>query len=204
MNHNRIKRISHRLSWALRHGARELGLDMDAAGWVFLSELLPKLQVAEAAVMEVVEHNNKSRFEVGDGRIRASQGHSRDGMPVTLEALEDSWALHHGDDSVWHGTNLTALDGIASDGIHAGRRTHVHLAAVLDSHVGKRANVAVMLEVSVERLRGEGLEVFVSPNGVVLARRVPTPCIVGLCALTRAARSQEQRLRARFQPVRSP
>jgi putative RNA 2'-phosphotransferase len=44
--------------------------------------------------------------------------------------------------------------------------------------VGKRAQVDVLLEVSVARLRDHGLTVWRSPNGVLLVRRVPPDCIV--------------------------
>jgi putative RNA 2'-phosphotransferase len=196
-------KLSHRLSWALRHGAGELGLAMDAAGWVAIDELLAHLSIGRADLDDVVAHNNKSRFQVEGARVRAAQGHSRANMPVTCEALEASWSRFDGAESVWHGTNLGALAGIAAEGILPGGRTHVHLAAELDSRVGKRARVDVMLEVSVAELRARGLDVFVSPNGVVLARSVPAACIAGIVAITRAARDREASLRQSL-PFRNP
>jgi putative RNA 2'-phosphotransferase len=50
----------------------------------------------------------------------------------------------------------------------------------------------------VERVRAAGLKVWESPNGVVLARRVPATAIVALDALTRRAETQKARLRALF------
>jgi len=119
-------------------------------------------------------------------------------MPVTLEALEASWREVTDEASIWHGTNLDALVGIAKEGILPGARTHVHLAEEVDSKVGKRAQVAVLLEVSTARLREEGLKVFQSPNGVLLVRRVPSRAIVDLKAVTKKAREEEARLRAMF------
>src|SRR5690606_28115742 len=110
--------------------------------------------------------NNKSRYDIDGDYIRAAQGHSLEGMPVTQQALEASWSVYDGPDSLWHGTNTGALVGIGSEGILPGKRSHVHLAKEIDSRVGKRANVAVMLEVSASRLRGQGQELFVSSNGV--------------------------------------
>lgn len=191
MNDKRIKKLSHRMSYILRHGAGELGLPMDPAGWVLVTDLLHHLRGDLAELEEVVERNNKARFEVDGEHIRASQGHSLEGMPVTLKALERSWDVYPGDGVVWHGTNLQALAAIVEEGIHAGRRSHVHLAEAVDSTVGKRANVAIMLEVSVPELRRRGYELFVSANGVVLARYVPPSCIVDLRAMTRRTRDQE-------------
>ncbi|MEL6180109.1 MAG: RNA 2'-phosphotransferase, partial [Myxococcota bacterium] len=148
------------------------------------------------ALDRAVEYNNKSRFQVREGLIRASQGHSLETMPVTREALEASWSLYHGDGVVWHGTHPEALEGIAqSHVIHSGSRTHVHLAATLHNKVGKRAGVHVMLGADVTKLRAHGLEVFESPNGVVLVRQVPLSCITALETMTRRAKRDEIRLR---------
>ncbi len=195
MNDKRIKKLSHRMSYVLRHGAGKLGVPMDPAGWVLVVDLLHHVRADLAELSAVVEGNNKARFEVDGEHIRASQGHSLDGMPVTLKALERSWDRYEGHDVVWHGTNLQALGAILEEGIVAGRRSHVHLAAELDSTVGKRANVAVMLAISAAELRGRGYELFVSSNGVILTRYVPPSCIVDLRAMTRRTRDQEAHLR---------
>jgi putative RNA 2'-phosphotransferase len=198
MHPKEMTKLSHALSALLRHGAGERGLPMDAAGWAPIDAVLAAVRTTRERLDAVVRDNNKSRLEVADGRIRACQGHSLAGMPVTLEALEASWTLDLRDEPVWHGTHLSAVAPIAREGIHAGERTHVHLAAETDSTVGKRANVDVMLRVDPARLRAEGIGLYRSGNGVLLARRVPATCITGLRAETRAARAEEDRLRGLF------
>jgi putative RNA 2'-phosphotransferase len=173
---------------------------MDAAGWADIGEVLRALRMTRDTLEATVEGNDKARFEVRGKRIRACQGHSLRGMPVTREALEGSWEPFGEEGPVWHGTRIAALAGIAREGILPGDRTHVHLAEALDSTVGKRANVDVMLEVSPPRLHAAGLDLFVSPNGVLLAREVPPSAIVGLRAMTERARRQEPVLRAMFGP----
>lgn len=192
------KRASQRLSWALRHGARELGLAMDAAGWVSVGELRRALSLGEEQLARVIAGNNKARFEQRGETLRAAQGHSLAGTPVTLEALEASWITYDGAGPVWHGTSLEVLEPIDREGLLPGERTHVHLAAAVDSAVGKRAGVDVLLAVDPARLRAEGLGLFVSGNGVVLARRVPRGALVGVRALTRRARAQSATWEARF------
>jgi putative RNA 2'-phosphotransferase len=196
MGGGRRDKLGHRLSWALRHGAGEIGLPMDAAGWVAIEALLRELSIRREDLDRVVAENAKSRYQVDGERIRAAQGHSRANMPVTHEALEASWSRYDGGDSLWHGTHVDAVASIAEAGILPGARTHVHLAARLDSPVGKRARVDVMIEVSAAKLRREGREVFVSPNGVVLAREVPAVCLVGLLGITRAGKAREVDLAA--------
>jgi len=191
-----IRRKSKYLSWLLRHGARETGLTMDAAGWAPVIEVLATARMSRATLEAVVRDNNKNRLQLDGGRVRASQGHSLDGTPVTLDALEASWDVWAGRGPLWHGTRIEVIESIARTGVRAQSRTHVHLADALDSTVGKRANIAVMLQIDPAALRAAGQEVYVSPNGVVLVRMVPPSCIVGLRAMTRRAKQQQPALRA--------
>ncbi|MCB9549660.1 MAG: RNA 2'-phosphotransferase [Myxococcales bacterium] len=173
------------LSRWLRHGAE--GLDMDAAGFVPIATVLARLGIDRPALDALVAANNKQRLQIVGDRIRCCQGHSLAGMPVTREALEASWAPFTGAGPVWHGTSLDALPGIDAAGLLPQRRTHVHLAAALESRVGKRAHVAVMLAVDPAALAARGLGLWVAPNGVLLAREVPRACITGARAMTRRA-----------------
>jgi putative RNA 2'-phosphotransferase len=198
MSKHEGNRGSHKLSWLLRHGADEAGLDMDAAGWASVDDVLRLARMSRAALESVVVENNKARFEVRGGRIRACQGHSVRGMPVTQDALEASWERFPGEGPVWHGTRIAAVASIAREGILPGERTHVHLAEAVDSTVGKRANVDVMLEVSPARLASSGIGLFVSPNGVILARLVPPSAITGLRPMNDRARPKVDSLRALF------
>jgi len=179
---------SKKLSWILRHGANEIGLAMDTAGWARVDDVLRHARMTRVAFDEVVRSNNKSRLEVQGDRVRAVQGHSLDGTPVTLEGLESSWRAFEGKGPVFHGTNFDALAGIDREGILNVSRTHVHLAEAVDSRVGKRATVDVLLEVDCARMREEGVGLFVSPNGVVLCRHVPRRAIVAMVPMTRRAR----------------
>jgi putative RNA 2'-phosphotransferase len=168
---------SKAVSWLLRHGAPSVGVAMDAAGWVAVADVLRHLKLSPAELEQIVAENNKTRFEVRGDQIRASQGHSTE-TPVTREALEASWTPYTGDGPLYHGTTRAAVPSILAQGILPQARTHVHLAAAPDSRVGKRANVEVLLEVNVACLRGAGLGVWQSANGVLLARLVPPSCVV--------------------------
>ncbi len=190
-----IKKLSHAMSSILRHRAGAAGLAMDPAGWVAITDLCRQMNVSRGALAEVVATNNKSRFQIDGERIRASQGHSLEGMPVTQDALEASWSRWDGVGSIWHGTKAEVIESIARGGILRGGRTHVHLAETTESRVGKRANVAVLLEVSPSRLRDAGHEIFRSPNGVILTRHVPPSCIIDIITLTRRSKQQAEALR---------
>ena len=189
---------SKKLSWLLRHGAREAGVALDPEGWAILDEVLRTLSLNEGTVLRAVASNEKKRFELDTlrRRIRASQGHS-EGL-VKSESIESTWARFEGQSLLFHGTQRAHLEQIAKEGLVAMSRTHVHLAASKDAVVGKRANVDVLLAIDPLKVRAEGEALFVSPNGVILARRIPASAIVGLDAMTRASRAEEAALRALF------
>ncbi|TDW66288.1 RNA 2'-phosphotransferase [Kribbella pratensis] len=168
-----MSRDSRAISRLLRHTAGERGLTMSADGWAAIDDVLRELAMDRAALDKAVEENDKQRLQVDGDRIRACQGHSLEGMPVTREALENSWERVHPDQLLWHGTTRAALTAIRREGLRAGRRTHVHLAPSKDSPVGRRARVEVLLGVD-----SGNLAVFRAPNGVLLTREVPVDAIV--------------------------
>lgn len=173
---------SRQLSWLLRHGAGEAGLTMDEAGWARVSDVLRISGLTPERLNVAVETNDKGRlqFDPTGGQIRACQGHSLEGMPVTRKALEASWEAIIPAAPLWHGTSIAALAGIVAAGIVPSARTHVHLAESPTSKVGKRARVDVLIEVSPASLADSGLGIFRAPNGVVLVRYVPVPAIVAV------------------------
>lgn len=188
-----LVRKSKKLSWLLRHGANEAGVEIDASGWVKVSDALRVTSISRDDLDTVIEENNKKRFELDEHgtRIRARQGHSLD------IDLEKDWTVFEGTESIWHGTHLGALQTIAREGLKPMTRTHVHLAEKTDSVVGKRANVDVLLEVDPEVVRKTN-PIYQSANGVLLAKVVPPEAITGLRAQTRRAREQEAHLKGLF------
>lgn len=202
MTRENLIQKSKRLSWLLRHGAPSVGLAMDAAGWVEVAEVRRELRFSESDLADVVGQNDKRRFEMADGRIRACQGHSAQAVAsddgVSLAALEASWEPYEAAGSVWHGTHVAAAEAIAREGIVPQARTHVHLAPTPTSKVGKRHAVAVLLEVATAKVREHGIALYRSPNGVILARRIPAACIVGVQGCSRDGEAQVRRLRQAF------
>lgn len=75
--------LSKKLSFILRHGANELGINMSSDGYVFVDEMCSKgsINVPFSTIEKVVLNNDKKRFQLikaEDDRwkIRASQGHT--------------------------------------------------------------------------------------------------------------------------------
>ncbi|MEM6925968.1 MAG: tRNA 2'-phosphotransferase [Myxococcota bacterium] len=197
--------MSRKLSWLLRHGAHEVGLSMDAAGWATVDDVLRHVRATRRALETVVRTNDKGRYQLVGARIRACQGHSTSGTPVTADALEASWERVSRDRLLYHGTSPDSVAVIAQSGaLRPMARTHVHLADTPDAKVGKRANVGVLLVVAPQRLEAAGHRVFRSPNGVLLVREVPWDCVVDLVAVSRRARAAHEALRRQLIHDASP
>ncbi|XP_016130212.1 tRNA 2'-phosphotransferase 1 isoform X2 [Sinocyclocheilus grahami] len=157
---SRDVRLSKSLSYALRHGANKMGLQMNSDGFVFVEELLAHQQFRSFSledVERVVATNDKQRFKLcnhpEDGRlqIRANQGHSVKVTDLELRAV----ALDDPDypREAVHGSYMKHWPSIRSQGISRMNRTHIHLAPGLPGEGG---------------VISDGIQFFWSENGVLL------------------------------------
>lgn len=167
-----LVRTSRFLSLVLRHRPQVIGIELDDAGWVDIDELLAALAragrpVELAELTAVVELNDKQRFVMRDGRIRASQGHSVD-VELGLDPLEPPQLL-------FHGTADRHLDSIRASGLRPRRRRHVHLSPDAETarSVGARHGRPVILRVRAGAMYAAGHVFHCSENGVWLTAAVP-------------------------------
>nr|WP_275587121.1 RNA 2'-phosphotransferase [Micromonospora terminaliae] len=166
-------RVSKRMSLALRHRPDRFHLTLDRAGWVPVADLLAALRITRADLEAVVAGNDKQRFAVERGpdgvdRIRASQGHS---VPVDL-----GLAPAAPPDRLFHGTSENALPAIRAEGLHRGRRHHVHLSPDVETahRVGtRRGGAVVILTIDAGAMSADGYAFYRSANGVWLTDTVP-------------------------------
>jgi putative RNA 2'-phosphotransferase len=174
MNRERAVRISKLLSFGLRHEPAALGLVLDAAGWVAVSDVLSAVAtrgepLSSEELEEIVRTSDKKRFALSpDGtRIRANQGHSVV-VDLGLPPRDPPPRLYHG-------TVARFLDGIRRSGLVRGSRTHVHLSAdeATARVVGARRGAPVILGVRAGEMHRDGHVFRVAENGVWLAEHVP-------------------------------
>jgi len=164
---------SKRLARALRHDPEGAGLVLDVHGWVPVADVLLALELSRERLDAVVAGNEKQRFAVVRGedgveRIRASQGHS---IPIDLglPAVEPPAVLYHG-------TPVENLASILAEGLHRGRRHHVHLSVdTRTAHIvgRRRRRSEVVLIVDASAMAAAGHIFYRSANGVWLTERVP-------------------------------
>ena len=184
------KRLSKKLSWALRHGLDKLRLTPRPDGYVALSSLLrvyrvPGLDVR--AVREIVASCPKRRFALltesnGDDDdvetlyIRANQGHSSGRASIDPSKLLTP--ILDPDDAppiCVHGTTRAAWRAIrTSGGLSPMTRDHIHFATGLPSSKesgvisGARSSSEVFVYVDVAAAVRAGVPFYRSANGVIL------------------------------------
>ena len=165
-------RISKFLSLVLRHKPETIGLALDSQGWVEVDELLRAANAHGRSITReqfdaAVATNDKKRFVVVDGRVRASQGHSLK-VELDLEPLTPPEVLYHG-------TATRFLESILEQGLKSMSRQHVHLSAEHSTAVtvGRRHGKAVVLQVLSAKMAADGFLFYRSLNGVWLTERVP-------------------------------
>ncbi|MGA4988445.1 RNA 2'-phosphotransferase [Nonomuraea bangladeshensis] len=168
----RLVRVSKFLARHLRHDPGRIGLILDPAGWVPVEELLSAaaahgFPITPAELARVVETDDKRRYVIEDGRIRASQGHS---VPVDLglPPAEPPEVLYHG-------TVGRFLSAIRREGLRPMGRHHVHLSPDRDTavRVGARRGAPVVLVVRAGAMHADGHVFHLSANGVWLTGHVP-------------------------------
>ncbi|HEY9438717.1 MAG TPA: RNA 2'-phosphotransferase [Streptomyces sp.] len=172
MDEQRTVKVSKYLSKHLRHRPERIGITLDPHGWVPVGELLRAANehgfaVTRAELDHAVATNDKQRFQVEDGRIRASQGHT---VAVDLGLPPATPPAY-----LYHGTVARVLDVIRAEGLRPMARHHVHLSADRETatRVGARRGRPVVLAVDAAAMHEAGHVFRVSANGVWLADAVP-------------------------------
>jgi putative RNA 2'-phosphotransferase len=166
------ERVSRFLSYLLRHRPKEYPLPLDAYGFApweaVIDTVLERFQEAtEEQIRAVVTGSDKKRFELKEGKIRATYGHS---FPVNLglEPVEPPPCLYYG-------TARDLAQSILHSGLKPRDRQYVHLSPLLDEAiaVGKRRDpVPAIVMVDARAAHAEGVRFFAS-GPLFLVENVP-------------------------------
>ena len=157
------------LSLILRHKPEEIGISLDKNGWANVKELLQKAKMSMEDLEEIVETNNKKRFEFNDlgTKIRASQGHSID-VDLGDESKEPPEILYHG-------TATKNLDSIFKEGLKRMNRHAVHLSHDIETAkaVGMRHGKPIIIHVMAKKMYDKGFKFYLTKNNVWYTEEVP-------------------------------
>lgn len=164
-----LQRQSKFLSKILRHDPGSVGIVLSDKGWANVSDILKILKIKKTELDEIVETNDKKRFEFDQHqqRIRARQGHSIE-VDVELQPFIPSGFLYHG-------TAHRFLGSIMDLGLTKQSRNHVHLSDNLETatNVGKRHGSPVVLKIDAVQMNNDGFTFYKSNNNVYLTDSVP-------------------------------
>jgi len=168
-----LQRQSKFLSKILRHDPQSVGIVLSDKGWANVSDILKVLKIKKIELDEIVETNDKKRFEFDQHqlRIRARQGHSIE-VDVELQSFIPT-------DYLYHGTASRFLDSIMKHGLEKQSRNHVHMSDNIQTatNVGSRHGSPVILQIDAVQMHKDGLDFYKSNNGVYLTDNVPTKYI---------------------------
>lgn len=166
------ERISRFLSFLLRHQPREYPLSFDRQGFVAWGDLVYLARerfadVTEEEIRRVVEESDKQRFELKEGKVRATYGHS---FPVDLglEAAEPPAELYIG-------AARDLAQSILRGGLKPRDRRYVHLSASLEEAqaVGQRRDPSpAIIVVDARTAHAEGIR-FYHSGPLFLVENVP-------------------------------
>lgn len=173
----RLIKTSKFLSFVLRHKPERIGIILDGAGWVGVDELLDACKrhekpISHEELLAVVDQNDKKRFVIRDGRIRANQGHSID-VQLSLKPTKPPEYLYHG-------TADRFVESITTNGLLKMKRQHVHLSWDKETarRVGMRHGHPVIIRIRALNMHSAGYEFFLSENGVWLTNSVPSQYLI--------------------------
>ena len=166
------ERISRFLSYLLRHRPKEYPLSFDSRGFASWSEVVEVVRerfpdIAEEEIRSVIEGSDKKRFEMKDGKIRATYGHSFR-VDLGLESVEPPPELYHG-------TARDLAHSILRHGLKPRDRQYVHLSASPQEAqaVGKRRDPSPAIVVVDSRAaHAEGVR-FYRSGPLFLVENVP-------------------------------
>ncbi|KAJ3588515.1 hypothetical protein NHX12_012107 [Muraenolepis orangiensis] len=176
---NRDVRLSKSMSYALRHGANQMGLHLQTDGFLYVEDLLAHPQFRSYTlddIERVVATNEKKRYglrphpETGRLQIRANQGHT-----LQVRDLELRPVLAGSEDcpkEAVHGTYMSKWSSIRETGLSRMARIHIHLAPGLPGEQGvvsgMRGNCDLAIFINVPEALSDGIQFFWSENGALL------------------------------------
>lgn len=166
------ERISRFLSFLLRHRPENYPLRFDRHGYASWEELMETIrerfpEITPEEVLRVIEGEEKKRFELKEGRVRATYGHS---FPVELDlqSVEPPFPLYHG-------TARDLAATILREGLKPRGRQYVHLSASVEEAiaVGKRRDPSpTILVVDSRGAHASGI-LFYCSGPLYLAKEIP-------------------------------
>lgn len=166
------ERISRFLTYLLRHRPKDYALVFDARGFVDWRDIVELVQerfydVTEEQIEAVVDGSEKKRFELADGKVRATYGHS---FPVDLGG-----EVAQAPAELYFGAARDLAQSMLRTGLQPRDRQYVHLsvtAAEAESVARRHDPAPAIIVIAARAAQGEGV-LFYQAGPLFLAENVP-------------------------------
>ncbi len=178
-------KLSKLLSLILRHKPQLLNLKLDNEGFVNVTveELTKRIRkkfkgfswIQPIHIYKLEELNNKGRFQIRNGRIRALYGHSISHVTPSFTPNVEIPSF------LYHGTSLSNVKKILREGLKPMKRNFVHLTDNFKdaAETGKkRSGKVAVLIVDAEKALKNNVEIWKAGKTVYCAKEIPPAYIV--------------------------
>ncbi len=163
MNDQELNSLSRIIAGALRHFPEKLGLMMDGKGWVEMSSLIDAIGTSRSGfnwlrihhIEALVETDQRERYQIDGGMMRATYGHSID---VSLDDLPIAEI-----DEFYYPVTEEEADMIVEGGLHPVDRKNVHLSGSIEKAIeaGRvRTDDPLILFIDGEKAREDGIKIY--------------------------------------------
>jgi putative RNA 2'-phosphotransferase len=176
MKDHEVDRIGRMMALILRHQPDKFGLTMDGRGWIDLEEFVDAIRRARPQysrwlrknhIEAVVETDEKGRYQIDGGMIRATYAHS---VNVNLDDLPEAQV-----DTLYFPVSEEELDLVLEAGLRPSDRNMIHLSATPDkAYSAGRVHIAdpILLQVDVKGSSDAGNFIFRAGKSVYITEAV--------------------------------
>jgi len=178
LDKERVERLGRFISGILRHFPDRLNLEMDENGWVDFNSIVKIVSrkyrwANQWLIMAIVGSDQKNRYELKEGKMRARYGHS---VRVKL----NDYPLSE-EEVLYYGTGEEEAHRIMEIGLKPVNQTFVHLSTTAEKSekVARfRTDNPVILEIDAKSARENGLRLIKANDYIVLTETVPPEFII--------------------------
>lgn len=161
------ERVGRKLAFILRHHPELFGLQLDENGFVAVKDLAQALNTTEVEVKKIVDAQDKKRFEIKRGKVRALYGHS---LPVKIDLKKTKPPK-----LLFHSAPRWVKEKIQIEGLRPMKRGYIHLGADIEQAQGmstRGEDGSVIFKVNANEAHNNGV-IFFKVDDVYLAEKVP-------------------------------
>lgn len=175
MNEEELDRVGRMMAGILRHFPERFDLAMDSNGWVDLNEMVNAMRGSRRKlhwlrphhVRAIAETDDKGRYQVEGGQVRATYAHS---VEVVMDDLPVSQT-----DTLYYPVSEEELDIVLEAGLHPTDRKKLHLSGSYDSAYSAGSvhiEDPIVLEVDAAAAQAGGAEIRRAGKAVYIAEDI--------------------------------